>query len=141
VLLWIWRIAEYLWGRRRGDARSSSNIEVDELWLFICSMATVVSIVPALPLWEASMRYVEDAVGGLVLASTLGVFWLLQRTYFYRRRAFGLFARGVILAFGAQTCVVGALAAVTSYEDPLKTKNPVLFEQLEDWFSLCRESR
>jgi len=141
VLLWIWRIAEYLWGRRRGDARSSSNIEVDELWLFICSMATVVSIVPALPLWEASMRYVEDAVGGLVLASTLGVFWLLQRTYFYRRRAFGLFARGVILAFGAQTCVVGALAAVTSYEDPLKTKNPVLFEQLEEWFSLCRESR
>jgi hypothetical protein len=49
---------------------------------------------------------------------------------------------GVLVAvLGIQTCVIGALAAFTAYDDPLKTLNPLLYKQLENTLSLCDSPR
>ena len=111
-----------------------------EMWGLLCSAAVVLSIAPVLPLWEASMRYAGDAIGGIVLAATLGVFALLRATD-RAGRLWLLLVRGLVLVLGIQTCVIGALCGVTSTDDPLKTHNPIVFHRLEAALSFCAASR
>jgi hypothetical protein len=138
VLLSVWRIGAYLASQTRGPAPSAApGFTRHEVWLTLCSVAIVLSMVPVLSLWEASMRYAGDAVGGIVLVASLGAFWLLQRSYRVRRHRLGFVARGLVLALGLQTCVVGALTAFSTTDDQLRAKNPFLYQALEDHLSLC----
>jgi len=103
-------------------------------------MATLVSMLPVITLWEASLRYIFDAIGGLVIAATFGVFWLLQRTHRSRRKPIGILVRAAVFVVGVQTCVVGAFAAFTTNYDPMPYFNPTLYQKLEQHLSLCKPS-
>ncbi|HET7545155.1 MAG TPA: hypothetical protein VFK05_35060 [Polyangiaceae bacterium] len=142
-LFGIWRVIDYLLTRRRRPHASNAAAELTatEVWFLTCSVATMAAVVPALTLWEASMRYVEDAAGGLLLLATLGVFWLLRRTYLDRRNALGLAVRGLVVVLGAQTCIIGALNGFSSYDDSFKYVNPILFEKIESALSVCPKSK
>ncbi len=142
VLLCPLQVGDYLWTRfrRTTPAASASNLSPHEAWALLCSIAIMLSMAPVLKLWEASMRYVGDALGGIVLASTVSVFWLFRRSYVTRFRPLGLLARGLVLALGVQTCVLGALSAFTSSDDPFRTKNPVLYQKLHQSLSFCSKS-
>lgn len=136
-LLSLLHLGEYLW-TRRGRLRGpmvASDFGWHEVWLALSSFGVMLSFVPVLSLWEASMRYIEDALGGIVLLATLGVFWLLRRSHSRRRSASGLTLRMLIVAIGAQTCIVGALAGFKSYDDSFQNNNPELFRRLEREFS------
>jgi len=110
-----------------------------EMWGLLSSAAVVLSIAPVLPLWEASMRYAGDAIGGIVLAATLGAFALLRAAK-SAGRLWLLLARGLVLGLGIQTSVIGALCGVTSTDDPLRTLNPIVFHRLEAALSFCAAS-
>jgi hypothetical protein len=141
-LLLLWHLGEYLW-TRRGRLRVSavaSDFGWHEVWLALSSVSIMLSVVPVLSLWEASMRYVEDALGGIVFLATLAVFWLLRRTYSKRRSVLGLTLRALIVAVGIQTCVVGALAGFKSYDDSFQNNNPKLFRQLDRKLSFCSDA-
>ena len=138
ALVWVYGALRQLSPRTRSVARSSSpTLTAHELWASLCAIACVLTVLPVLTLWEASMRYVGDAIGGLVVVSTLAAFGLLERARASRNRIFAAAAPALVVVLGLQTCVIGALAAFTSYDDPLKTANPVLYKRLERTLSVC----
>jgi len=139
-LLCVWQIGRAIRSHVQARQPAPSGLTSHELWALLCSGAMILSMIPVISLWEASMRYVGDAVGGIVLAACIGVFWLLRQTYALRRRPLGLLARTLVIALGVQTCVIGALCAVTTYDDPLKTLNPTLFHKFDDTLSFCGTS-
>jgi len=108
-----------------------------EAWALACSLAAIPTMIPALGLWEASMRYSGDALAGAVLGATLGVFWLVRHadasTLLVRRQV-----RGLVIIAGAYTCLIGGFSAVASYGDPLKNQNADLYKKLESSLSLCQ---
>jgi hypothetical protein len=137
VLLWVGRNARRLASRTRNMASAAlPNLTDYEVWASLCAIACVLSMVPVLTLWEASMRYVGDALGGLLVLGAFAAFGLLQRGAQSGRRWHSL-ARAFVVVLGVQTCVIGAFAAFTAYDDPLKTHNPVLYKKLERSLSLC----
>jgi hypothetical protein len=109
-----------------------------DLWATVCSLATLLSIWPALGLWEASMRYPGDAIGGVAIATILAAFWLRRRADASGSRAVRVGARVAVISLAAHTIVVGALSGVASYGDPFKQNNPELYEKLRASWSLCR---
>lgn len=114
-----------------------SNFCASELWALLCSLAVLLSMIPVLKLWEASMRYVGDALGGMVLASTVTAFWLLRHPRINIRWPGRFTVRAMLIAMALHTCFVGAFSAIASYNDPLKHLNPILFESLRRSLSLC----
>jgi hypothetical protein len=140
ALFWVVRVAHLVFVRMSRTSLSAEPPSTHEVWGLLCSAAVVLSMTPVLPLWEASMRYAGDAIGGLVLAATLGAFALFQATY-RATRSWRLLVRGVVLGLGIQTCVIGALCGVTSTDDPLKSLNPILFHRLEGALSFCAVPR
>jgi hypothetical protein len=138
VLLSVWHIAAYVWTRRRRlrPGGALTDISSQEAWLLSSSVALMVAMVPVLPLWMASMRYMEDAIGGIILIGIVGAFWLLRVTRL-RSRWLRFATRGFVTLVAVQTCVVGALAGFSSYTDSFKWGNPVLYGRLEGALSLC----
>jgi hypothetical protein len=134
----IWRVARHASPRVRSVASSSiPRLTKQEIFVFVSSIAVALSVAPVLTLWEASMRYVGDAMGGITMLATLAAFWLVRRANESKYRAIGVLTRAFVAVLGIQTCVVGALAAFTAYDDPMKTQNPVLYKKLENRLSLC----
>jgi hypothetical protein len=138
VLLSCAQIAAYAWTRRGrlGPGAALSDLSSQEAWLFSSSLALLVAMVPVLSLWEASMRYVEDALGGILLIGTAGVFWLMRVTHL-RSCALRCATRSFVALVALQTCVVGALGGFTSYTDSFKAANPTVYGRLERALSLC----
>jgi hypothetical protein len=139
VLLCVWRLFAYVFTRGGAPqlARAPSAISRQEAWLLLCSLATMLAMLPVLSLWEASMRYVEDALGGILLIATCGAFWAVRRSRSARLRLWAPLARGVIIVAGVQSVLVGAFAAFKSYEDPFARYNPTLYRKLEKSLSIC----
>jgi len=115
----------------------ASRMTSHEAWLLTTALATMVAIVPVLPLWEASMRYVEDATGGILLIATSCAFWLVRRTDVAKLRISRWLSRMVVATLGLQSAAVGSLIAFRSYEDPFMSSNPVLYQELEQRLSVC----
>jgi hypothetical protein len=107
-------------------------------WVLICAVGFVLSLGPALGLWEASMRYAGDAVGGMVIASVVAAFWLVRRGDDSPYPAMKNLSRIAVLLLGFHSCFVGALTAFTSYDEPFKRYNPTLFHQLVESLSICQ---
>lgn len=142
VPFFIWRVARHASARVRSVASSSApRLTKQEIFVFVCSIAVALSVAPALMLWEASMRYVGDAMGGITMLAALAAFWLVRRANGSKYRAVGVLTRAFVAVLGIQTCVIGALAAFTAYDDPIKTLNPVLYNKLENSLSLCNFAR
>ncbi len=138
VAIPIWRILAYIGGSvRRGTLVTASSISPVELWLSLCSVALILSMLPALSLWEASMRYLDDALGGVLLLSMFAGLWLLKHPMSRKPRArFRVVL--VLLALGIHTCFVGAFSGIATYYDAFKQNNPVLYASLEKSLSICK---
>lgn len=137
LLLSLVRLVASAWARAtRFVSPRETLLAPLEAWALACSLATLATILPALGLWEASMRYSGDPLGGAVICATLGAFWLVRRadaaSQVLRRSA-----RALVIVTGVYTCLIGAFSAVSSYSDPLKSYNPELYQKLESSLSLC----
>jgi hypothetical protein len=108
-----------------------------ELWVGWCGVACLLAMLPAMGLWEASMRYPGDAVGALVMLGALAAFWLLRSADAARRRSLQLATRVVLVALGLHSCIVGALSGFDTYGAQFRGRNPVLYEQLQETLSFC----
>jgi hypothetical protein len=122
--------------RYRGLA-SAEKLRSIELWAMLCALAIAMSMVPVLGLWEASMRYTGDAIGGLVIAATLAAFWCKRRADATRKPCWMWATRGALIGLGLYTCIIGAFSGVASYGEPFKKHNPALYESLQRNWSLC----
>ncbi|HEX4341517.1 MAG TPA: hypothetical protein VH062_36660 [Polyangiaceae bacterium] len=133
-----WHAVRQMSSRTRSVTLASAPLLTRyEAWASLSAVGCALAMVPVLTLWESSMRYVGDAMGGLVLLATLAAFGLVQRARTSPRRALGVVLRTAVVVLGVETCVVGAFAAFTSYDDPLKVQNPVLYRKLDRALSLC----
>jgi hypothetical protein len=145
---WCWLIVVAAWRpvragwtylRRRGLPTTPSP-SMPELWASLCSIAIMLSMIPVLGLWEASMRYSGDAIGGLIILTALTAFWLLRRADAASVPGVRLGTRAVILLLGLHSCLVGAASGVASYNDPFKKHNPALYETLQRTLSVCKKA-
>jgi hypothetical protein len=142
---WCWLIVvaayrplEYLWRRWRAPhAVAHAAGSTLELWALLCSCAVLPAMIPALGLWEASMRYPGDVLSGILVICTLAAGWLLRRTEAARDMPTSASVRVLLIAMAVHTCFVGTFSGVASYEDPLKTINPTLFQTLSRALSVC----
>jgi hypothetical protein len=137
LLASIVRFVTCAWVRaKRSMFYGAVSIAPLEVWALACSLAALPTIVPALGLWEASMRYSGDPLGGAVIGATLGAFWLVRLTDsadpLVRHQV-----RALVIAVGTYTCLVGAFSAFASYFEPFKHYNPELYQKLESRLSLC----
>jgi len=134
VMVWRW-----IAGARKlaGGAGIARHVMSLEGWALACSFFILLAMAPVLGLWEASMRYTGDAVGGLALIATLSAFWLRQRADASRSRTLALAARALIIGAGVYTSLIGALSGVTSYGEPFKLNNPGLHARLQARWSFC----
>jgi len=94
-------------------------------------------MVPALGLWEASMRYAGDALSGALLASSLAVFWLYRRAQASQRATRRIATGLLVAALGLYTCFVGAFSGFASNEDPILVNNPAMYHWLRATLSFC----
>jgi hypothetical protein len=143
---WCWlsvvaavRPVRAAWRRlRRAGLPTTSAPSMPELWASFCSVAILLSMVPVIGLWEASMRYPGDAIGGVVILTALTAFWLLRRAD-AATPAIRIGTRAVILLLGLHSCLIGAVSGVASYNDPFKKHNPALYERLQRTLSVCKK--
>jgi hypothetical protein len=138
ALVALWRPVARVWvSLTQRDAAATPTISIPELWAGSCSLAILFSMVPVLGLWEASMRYTGDAIGGVIIASTLAAFWLLRRADASPRPLTRLAVRAMLVILGLHSCVLGGLSGVASYGAPFERHNPELYESLRQTLSLC----
>jgi hypothetical protein len=141
ALLWPWRAVRSLWQRARAlRLPREPQLALPELWSIACAFAILPVMVPALSLWEASMRYSGDALSGALIASSLGAFWLYRRAQAshrgHRRAAVSL----LLVALALYTCFVGVFSGYASYEEPFLVNNPGLYHWLRATLSFCRQA-
>ncbi len=110
-----------------------------EVWPTLCSAAIVLSMVPVLSLWEASMqascwrRRWRDRARGLAR----GV--LAPPTELSGAAAvmLGFVTRGLVLAPDCKLASSAHSRSSRPRDDQLRAKNPFLYQALEDHLSLC----
>jgi hypothetical protein len=107
------------------------------VWALFCSVGLTLSLVPALGLWEASMRYAGDAVGGMAIAAIVTAFCVIRRCDESRFVVVKYLARLLVVVLGLHCCFVGALTAFTPADEHFQLHNPTLFKNLADTLSFC----
>jgi hypothetical protein len=138
LLLWLWRSASFAWrGTRPVGLPRAPGSSWPELWAIACSLAMLPAMVPALSLWEASMRYSGDALSGALIASSLAAFSLHARARASLSASRRTLAPLLLAALGAYTCLVGAFSGVVSYDDVFLFNNPALIHRLQAKLSFC----
>jgi hypothetical protein len=141
--LWLQFLLVY-WGMRKvlrrlistGGSRYSSVPYVHH-WALVGALGLILSLGPALGLWEASMRYAGDAIGGMTLAAVVAAFWLVRESDESRSRLVQYLTRTLVLLLGLHSCFVGAFTAFAPAGDHFKRYNPALYQQLVESLSLC----
>lgn len=134
MLIWRWVAGVRALAAGTGIARHAMSLEG---WTLTCSFFILFAMAPVLGLWEASMRYTGDAIGGLMLISALSAFWLRQRADASGSRLVALAARALLIGAGLYTSVIGAVSGITSYGEPFKVNNPGLHTRLQARWSFC----
>ncbi|MEY4581052.1 MAG: hypothetical protein RL701_5755, partial [Pseudomonadota bacterium] len=135
-LVWMWRGARN--GLRAYVRPAPITLSTRELWLLGCAFSLMLALAPATRMWMANTRFVEDALGGILLGSIAAGFWLIERT---RRSSFSItraLGPSLYAAFGVHTIVIGVCLGFTGYMDNFGHANPQLFEQLVHELSFCR---
>jgi hypothetical protein len=140
-LLFAWPLRAWL--RLREIARGASasplvRIGRVELWLLLCSIALLLAMLPASRMYMANMRFLEDGVGGPLLAAILAGFWLLRRTRDRERVPQRWLARTAYIGLAALTMFVGVALGFSGHFDNFENSNGELFDKLVAELSLCR---
>jgi hypothetical protein len=138
ALLWIWRGLRACWQRVLGlRLPREPRLSLPELWALGCAFAILPVMLPALWLWEASMRYSGDALSGALVAASLGAFWLYRRAQAAHQPQRLAATTWLLAALGLYTCFVGLLSGYASYDDPFLVNNPGLHHWLRVTLSVC----
>jgi hypothetical protein len=139
LALWVWRLIRGLWLRARRPAGSlHERLSHAALWTLLCSLATVCSLLPALRMWTGSMRYLEDAIGGLLIAAMLAGLWLLRRTDRSSNSVVAVLGRATYVVLAIHTIVVGLCLGFSGHTDNFRHSSPVIYQKLVDALSICR---
>jgi len=65
---------------------------------------------------------------------------LVRRANESRHAAFAVLTRAFIAILGIQTCLTGAMAAFTPYDDAFRLLNPTLYKKLANNLSPCNSA-
>jgi hypothetical protein len=107
----------------------------------LCALANVLTLWPALGLWEASARYLGDAISGFLLASMLAAFWILRRADYIGEQTRRKGAHLLFAALAIHTCFTGVFSGIATYSDAWQKTNPKLYATLEQKLSVCSDSK
>jgi hypothetical protein len=139
VVIPVWRmLVGFLRFIRSGGRVSRPGVSSIELWLSLCSIALIFSMLPALSLWEASMRYLDDGLGGVLLLSMFAGLWLFRQSARFANPVTRLGVRFGLVTLGLLTCFIGAFSGIATYYDTFKQDNPALYASLEKSLSVCK---
>lgn len=134
----LWRLVAELWRRARSRySNLQPNLSSLEVWMLLSVMANVLSLWPALGDWEASVRYLGDAISGFLLASLLAGFWILRMVDFSGSQRLRVLCHLGFATLAIHTCFVGAFSGIATYTDAWQKTNPKLYKKLEEKLSLC----
>ncbi|HVZ33051.1 MAG TPA: hypothetical protein VG963_11530, partial [Polyangiaceae bacterium] len=110
--------------RRLGRGGTSSSPFGAELGaLLALFLGTALALLPALGLWMATMRYLEDVIGGVVLASLLCA-WATLRHFEGASHGLRRLAGIAFLACALLTMLMGVLLGFEGYLDHYRAQNP-----------------
>jgi hypothetical protein len=101
-----------------------------------CAIIAVPTLVVALPILEATMRYLGDEVGGLAIGGTLGA-WLLYQ----KLQQWVALRRLVIAGCVCLMLATGFIGVALGFEGQYKhfrLFNPRLLDRLEARWSVCK---
>jgi hypothetical protein len=105
-------------------------------WMIASALVLgTLTMLVAMPLFGATMRYLGDVVGSFVLLGTMGAWWLRARLR-NRPRA----GRALVVAFvglAVATTVVGVSVGFQGQYPHVRIYNPALMDKLEKRFSVC----
>jgi hypothetical protein len=132
--LWLWRGVRALRELLRGRKPRMSDAE---LLFGGAGVAMVLTMAPAARMWMANMRFLQDGIGGLLLLTTLAVFWMLRRTRGSGLAPLRTTFNVVFVGLALHTITTGVLLGFTGHMDNFEEENPHLFSRLSDEFSLC----
>ena len=108
--------------------------------MLLCAAANALDMYPTLGQWEASMRYLGDAISGLLIVSFLAGFWLLRIADTEGTLRQRIWAHVGFAVLALHTCFVGAFSGIVTYSDLWQQSNPKLFKALQKELSLCSEA-
>jgi hypothetical protein len=109
-----------------------------DLWWLWTSCTLVLALAPASRMWMATMRFLEDASGGILLGAIAAGFWLLDRARRSQQRALRVIGPTVYAALCVYSIGVGAALGFTGHMDNFNNENPALFESLVKHVSVCQ---
>ncbi|HEY2735245.1 MAG TPA: hypothetical protein VGI70_14715, partial [Polyangiales bacterium] len=119
----------------RGPHRLRIGMSHAELWLALCSLSLALAMGPALLMWLAAMRYLEDAIGGLLIASILAGYGMMRSAQ--SDRSTRIASRALFALLGAHTIFVGLCLGFSGHADNFIRENPALYQTLSARLSVC----
>jgi hypothetical protein len=142
---WVWLAAlavvvvgVMLWRARRASAPAPADDRAARarLWsgLAFIILGTVTGLAEITEFF-ASMRFLADVAGGLVLAGVWAACWLYQR--FHDRPWPERFTIAAIVGLGGASIAVGLLLGLQGYDQMFARHNPELFARWVRMFSRC----
>ncbi|HEX4353555.1 MAG TPA: hypothetical protein VHZ95_11580 [Polyangiales bacterium] len=138
-LLWIWRASRWWRSREHDDSVAPlAFLESTQLWLLLCSLACSCALLPVLRMYMANMRFLEDGIGGLLIAAMLGGFWLIDWSRRATRPLLRAFGPTAYVLLALHTSVIGVLLGFTGQNDNFESENADLFGALASKLSVCR---
>ena len=144
VALWWVRLARCVVPGRAPLSVSRDRFVHLEQWLFFCACASCVTMLPALRMYMANMRYQFDFATGWLLLAMLAGFWLLASTAapsganVWRRGAHWL-AVALYIGLSLHTLLVGVGLGFRGQANNFRSENPTLFRTLDRELSVCRK--
>jgi hypothetical protein len=142
---WVWlglgalpTIVRDLRRRRRaaGDAGLDQHGRATAWCLLAFLLVANISILPVMPLFIATMRYIEDISAGITLFGILGAWTLYSRVKSRPRVGPAVLALEVVV--GTLTIAIGVLLGFHGYDNHFQKFNPPLWEHLVRTLSLCQ---
>jgi len=137
-ICWLWVV----WlGRgvcalvKRAALRRSCSWSTSERWLVGCSIALICGLAPAARMWMATMRFLEDACGGVLLGAFAAGFWMITRP---QRTPLRNLSKVTYLGLGLYSVFVGICLGFTGPYNNFIHRNPELFQWLVHKLSVCR---
>jgi len=131
-------VAITIWRARRAPAPllGADRRARASLWcgVALLILGTVTGL-PEITEFFASMRFLGDVAGGLVLAGAWAAFWLHARAG--DRPWPGRIVTAVVVGLGGASIAIGLLLGVQGYDQMFERHNPELFARLVRMFSRC----
>jgi len=143
---WVWLcawVAPSLMLAARAARRAGAALDARARGLVFCvaafGAAAFASMLPALVLFSATMRYLADGAPGMALLGTLGA-WMLVSDLGVRAWLRWALTAGC-LALSAYTIAFGLLLGFQGYHQAILWQNPALYQKLITRYTLCKDGR